>query len=82
MKLSSPQRSSHRDLAAEEELRAWGHDFNARSMLANNQGESAAPLHPAREGGWRRPDAGTSTSYGLLIHRYDSNPCRGHDRKP
>jgi hypothetical protein len=31
---------SDRYFAAEEELRAWGHDFNARGMLENNQGHS------------------------------------------
>jgi hypothetical protein len=38
MKSWTPEALPDRWLAAEREFRAWGHDFNARGILENNQG--------------------------------------------
>jgi len=40
MKRWTPEELPDRHLKGEEELHAWGHDFNARSILENNQGHS------------------------------------------
>jgi hypothetical protein len=47
MRNSLPDSIWGRSLAAEE-FRAWGHDFNAQGMLANNQGQSDGCLRLPR----------------------------------
>jgi len=47
MRPSLPDLFWDRSLAVEE-LRAWGHDFNARAMMANNQGQCDGCLRPRR----------------------------------
>ena len=45
MKRLDQERCFGPDSAPEQEFRAWGHDFNASGMLANNQGQPDDPRH-------------------------------------